>query len=72
MSERKQFDNMLVRILIPGVPWWVAVPCDALALVACVLLLLDPDTNLHWALAMLIPGGIALYGIAFEQWWSKR
>jgi hypothetical protein len=52
--------KLLVRILNPGVTWWVAVLCDAVALAAFVLLFLDPDAYLPLALALLIPGVFAL------------
>jgi hypothetical protein len=43
---------MLARVLNPGVPRWVAVPCNVLAGIALVLFVLDPDGNLIWAMAL--------------------
>ena len=59
-------DNLplLARIINPGVPRWVALPCNVLAACALVLLLLDPDGNLPTALALLAPAAVALYGTA--------
>jgi hypothetical protein len=34
---------LLARIINPGVPWWVAVPCNFLAGAALALLALDLD-----------------------------
>jgi hypothetical protein len=59
---------LLVRLIIPGMPWWVALPCDRLALAALVRLLLDPDDNLVQALELLLPAAIVLYGIALVGW----
>jgi hypothetical protein len=59
---------LLARIINPGVPWWVAVPCNGLAAIALVLLLLDPDGNLPLALWLLGPAALALYGTALVRW----
>ena len=69
-----RFDNrtLLSRIVNPGVPWFVAVPCNAVGGVALVLLLLKPARNLPLALALLIPAAIALYGRALVMWVRKR
>lgn len=55
---------LLARIVNPGVPWYVAIPCNALAGAALALLALDPSRNLTAALAILIPAAITLYGTA--------
>jgi hypothetical protein len=62
----------LARIVKPGVPWWVAVPCNVLSGVALVLLILDPDRNLAAALAILPPTAAALYGTALARWLTGR
>ena len=69
-----RFDNrtLLSRIVNPGVPWFVAVPCNAVGGVALVLLLLKPARNLPLALALLIPAAIALHGRALVMWVRKR
>jgi hypothetical protein len=54
---------LLARVINPGVPWWVAVPCNVLAGIALVLLALDPADNLVWPLALLGPAA-ALCGTA--------
>jgi uncharacterized membrane protein len=46
----------------------VAVPCDILGGIALVLLILDPHDNLAWALALLGPAAVALYGTALVRW----
>ena len=51
---------LLVRFLNPGVPWWVAIPCNFLACVALVLLMQNPANNL--ALWLLGTAAVALYG----------
>jgi hypothetical protein len=68
-----RFDKrtLLSRIVNPGVPWFVAVPCNAVGGVA-LLLLLKPTRNLPLALSLLIPAAIALYGKAFVMWVKKR
>jgi len=63
---------LLARVVNPGVPWWVALPCNALAGIALVLLILDPHYNLTWALALLGPAALALYGTALVLWWRRR
>ena len=55
---------LLARILDPRVPRWVAVSCGAIAIVALVLLVLDPHDNLPMALALLIPAAVEFYGAA--------
>jgi hypothetical protein len=39
----------LYDLLNPRVPWFVAVPCNVVGLVAIGLLILDPDANLPGA-----------------------
>jgi hypothetical protein len=63
---------LLVRIINPGVPWWVAVPYNFLAGAALALLALDPDRNLTVALVLLGPAAIVLYGTALANWWRQR
>jgi hypothetical protein len=38
------YDNrpLQARVVNPGVPWWIAAPCNVVAGVALVLLVLDP------------------------------
>jgi hypothetical protein len=55
---------LLFRIVNPGVPWWVAVPCNILAGIALLLLAIDPAGYLVTALTILVPAAIALYGTA--------
>jgi hypothetical protein len=54
---------LLVRIVLPGVPWYIAVPCNVLAAGALAFLILDPHDNLPWALALLVPAVI---------WWRNQ
>jgi hypothetical protein len=54
------------------VPWWVAVPCNVLAGIALVLLVLDPDRNLPPALWLLGPAAVVLYGTALVRRWRAR
>ena len=56
--------SLLARVLNPGVPWWIALPCNVIARAALVLLLIDPDGNLAIALALLGPAAVGLYGTA--------
>jgi hypothetical protein len=75
MSDYKRLNTLagwLFRVLNPGVTWWVAVLCDAVALIAFVLLFLDPDGYLRLALAMLIPAIFVLYGFAAVRWWRRH
>jgi hypothetical protein len=58
----------LERVLNPGVLWWVAIPCNALAGVALVLLLLDPAGNFAVALWLLVPAWVVLFGAALVRW----
>jgi hypothetical protein len=46
---------LLARIVNPGVPWWVVLPCNFLAALAMVLLVLDPHDNLPVVLWLLGP-----------------
>ena len=62
----------LVRVLNPGVPAWVAIPCNVLAAVVLVLLVLNPVDNLTLALALLAVTCLALYGTALVLWWRGR
>jgi hypothetical protein len=62
---------MLTRVINPGVPWYVALACNALAGIALVLLILDPDANLPWALALLGVAAVALYGTVLVRWWRR-
>jgi hypothetical protein len=55
---------LLYRIVNPGVPWWVAIPCNVAAGIALVLLAIDPDKYLPVAIAILLPATIMLYGTA--------
>jgi hypothetical protein len=61
----------IARVVNPGVPWWVAVPCNALAGIALLLLILDPSDNLTWALVLLCPAAVGLYGTAVVRWWRR-
>jgi hypothetical protein len=63
---------LLTRINNPGVPWWVAVPCNVLAGAALVLLVFDPERYLTAALALLGPAAIALYGTALATWCRRK
>jgi hypothetical protein len=56
--------SLLARVVNPGVPWWIAVPCNVVAGTALVLLLLDPAANLTRALGLLSLAAVALYGTA--------
>jgi hypothetical protein len=58
-------------MVIPGVPWWIAVPCNVAAAVAIMLLILDPHDNLPIALAVFIPAAVFLYGAALVRWLSR-
>ena len=48
--------SLLAGVINPGVPWWLAVPCNLLAGAALLLLVLDPTANLSVALALFGPG----------------
>jgi hypothetical protein len=63
---------LIERILLPGGPWWIALPCNLLAGVAIVLLVIDPDGNLPMALALLGPAALILYATVFFQSWHQR
>jgi hypothetical protein len=56
--------ELLARVVNPGVPWWVARPCNVLAGIALILLALNPADNLPVALALLGPAAVVLYGTA--------
>jgi hypothetical protein len=56
--------ELLARVINPGVPWWVALPCKVLAGIALILLALNPADNLPVALALLGPAAVALCGTA--------
>ena len=60
------------RIVNPGVPWYVALPCNIIAPAAIVLLAIDPVENLGVALALLVPGAVALYGTALVTARKRR
>jgi hypothetical protein len=62
----------LARVLNPGVPWWVAIPCNVVAGAALALVILDPVENLATALALLVPTSAALYGAALVCWCRRR
>ena len=62
----------LVRVVNPGVPWWVVLPCNVLAGLALILLALNPDENPKMALLLLGPAAIALYGTALVLSWGQR
>jgi hypothetical protein len=62
----------LERILLPGGPWWVALPCEVLAGVALVLLVIDPSHNLTAALCLIGPAALAIYGTVFLKAWQQR
>ena len=55
---------LLARMVNPGVPAWLAVTCNAIAVAALVSLIVNPTDNLVAALAMLAPAALALYGTA--------
>ena len=59
---------MLAPIVNPGVPWWIAVPCNVLAGAALVLLVLDSEGNLTAALVLLDLAATGLYGMALAYW----
>ena len=63
---------LLARILNPGVPWPIAIACNAAGAVALVLLAIDSDGNLPATLAILIPGAVLLYGTALTYWLRRR
>jgi hypothetical protein len=63
---------LLSRIVNPGVPWWVAVPCNVAGALVLALLAWDPMRNLGLAIAILIPAAIALYGTALALWLASR
>jgi hypothetical protein len=63
---------LLARIVNPGVPWWIAIPCNGLAGAALALLLLNPADNLTLALLLLCPAALALYGTAFANWFLSQ
>jgi hypothetical protein len=69
MSETR---HLLARILNPGVPRWVAVPCNLLAGAALVLLFIDSDRNLILALELIVPASIALHGTALATWRRRK
>ena len=58
-------DGVACPRLNPGVPAWVAIPCDLLAAAVLVLLVLDPVGNLTPALVLLAIACVGLYGTAF-------
>jgi hypothetical protein len=61
---------LIVRFLNPGVPWWVAIPCNVLACVALVLLIQNPANNLPlWLLGTAV---VALYGTTLVMRVRKR
>jgi hypothetical protein len=62
----------LARIFNPGVPWWVAVPCNFLAGAALTILFLNPAPNLAAALVLLGAAVLALYGTALAKWLRRR
>jgi hypothetical protein len=53
-------------------PTYVAIPCNAIGAVALALILLNPAANLPLALALLIPGAVALYVTAFVLQSKRR
>ena len=55
---------LLLRILLPRVPWWAAVSCNVLSAAALVLLALDSEGNLLVAGTILVLAAVALYGTA--------
>jgi hypothetical protein len=74
LSNRDRFGEalgLLARIVNPGVPWWVALPCNLLAGIALILLALNPGENLPVALALLVPATVVLYGTALLIHWRK-
>jgi hypothetical protein len=62
----------LARIFNPGVPWWVAVPCNVLAGAAPVLLYRNRAQDMTVALILLGVAAIALYGTALGTWLYRR
>jgi hypothetical protein len=64
---------LLSRIAVnPGMPWFVAVPCNFIGGVGLVLLLLNSVDNLSLALWLLIPTAIVFYGTALVLWLRRR
>jgi hypothetical protein len=63
---------LLARIINPGVPWWIAVPCNVVAGIALALLVIDPVGNLTAALGLLVPAAILLYGTALASWCRRK
>ena len=68
MSETAMGRPLLARIVNPGVPWWIAVPCNVLAVTAVILVVIDSDHNLTAALVLLGLAAITLYGMALARW----
>jgi hypothetical protein len=62
---------LLIRVLNPGVPWWTAVLCNVLTLVALVLLALDPFDNLIGRSRCSARPPWALYGTALVRRWNR-
>jgi hypothetical protein len=63
--------HLLLRIINPGVPWYVAVVCTIVAGVALLLLALNPH-DLTPALVLLVPAAALLYGTALVRWLCNR
>lgn len=61
----------LARVVNPGVRWWVALPCNLVAGLALVYLIINPG-NLAIPLALLGPAAILLYGTALAKWLTRR
>ena len=59
----------LYKILNPGVPWWVALPCNAICAVGLGFAIAEDLTT---ALAVLLSGAVALYGTALILWLRRR
>jgi hypothetical protein len=60
--------DWLGRVLNPGVPSRVAIPCNLLAGAALILVTIHPAENLTLAVALLVPAAVALYGTALVRW----
>ena len=67
MREARDTRPLILRILLPDVPWWAALTCNILAAAALVLLAIDPDGNLLAAATILVIGAVALYGTALRR-----
>ena len=58
----------MLAILNPGVPPWVALPCNLAGGVPVVLLLVDPAENFASDTTLAVLAAAVLYGTAAVRW----